>query len=48
VLAFMAMVFRLPESVRGGAVRRSFGGEWNFASERGSIQPRVPFRRGRI
>ena len=31
-----------PESVRGGTFRRSFGDEWNRASERGSIQPRVP------
>jgi hypothetical protein len=33
-----------PELVHGGAFRRSFGDEWNLASERSSIQPRVPFQ----
>jgi hypothetical protein len=34
----------LPEKVRDAAVPSVVGDEWNFASERGSIQPRVPFQ----
>jgi hypothetical protein len=33
-----------PVKVRGGAVPSVVGGEWNCASERRSIQPRVPLQ----